>query len=274
MKKILLSIIALTAMFAAHAQVYVSSTTAGEGIDTVTVGSRMGYQVTPDATIAAMTTIMDPSVFKWTFSNSASVRKADGSGVATATTSPAGYFNENNISAVMPTSTGDITLKAIERSIPKADATLGCEGNEQSLTIRVIAKAKIDFTGTLTKGSCSAADYSLPLSLTGFGPWKISYTISFNSGAPVTYNVTIGAISNKPGTTPLTTLTLDIPTAQLSSGVGSYTVTLTNVLDRFADKSLDKTLVAATATELPSSPFNLYIYPTPTTSPIQHIRNL
>ncbi|MFP4058974.1 MAG: hypothetical protein ACLFUC_00650 [Bacteroidales bacterium] len=252
---------------------YVASTVAGEGTDSVTVGSHMPYRVEPDATIAGMTTLMDPSIFKWEFSDGSTVLLEDGSNNATAVAGEPDFFEENAVSVIMGTTIGDITVSATEKSQPKVGA--GCEGNTQTMTITVLPRPTIDFNVTeYLDGACSAEDYDIPISLTGYGPWDVTYTISFDGGAPVPYSTTIGSIADRVGTT-ATDYNLSIPSAQLANGTGEYEVVITNVIDRISNKSLDASLVEAQAADLPSTnSYKLYIYPTPATSPIEHLENV
>lgn len=277
MRKILIMLVSGLIGLSTYGQTYVLSTAAGEGIDSVTVGSRMSYKVDPDATISALS-YMNPSVFQWIFSNGLTVNKEDGTASTAVVTEP-GYIVENAVSALMPGASGTFTVNVNEKSQPKAGT--GCAGNVVSLTIHAFPRPTVNFSGVQSNGSCSAAAYSLPLSLTGYGPWTVEYSISYNGGAAVNYTIsggnayTCGSASDIGGTTANTGYSLTIPAAQLSSGVGEYDVKILNVYDRFALKSLDRALVASTATDLPTTNlYQLYIYPTPTTSPIQHIKNL
>lgn len=269
---LILVLAGLSINFSSKAQTYVLSTAPGQSIDTVTVGGRYAYKVDPDATIAGWVTsgIMNPSVFQWVFSNGQTVLKEDGSGNATAVGTEPGYFVENAISAVMPAAPGLIRVVVNEKSQPKIGN--GCAGDTTGLGIRVVPVATINFTGTQEAGACAAQNYSIPLSLTGYGPWKINYTISYNGGAATPFSVTIGNAGQAVGTTALTSLTLDVTSAQLASGVGTYDVQIANVSDRFMQKALNTTPLTG---GLPTTnSYKLYVYPTPAAPTIQHQRNL
>ena len=258
--------------FTAKSQTYVLSTVAGEGRDSVTVGSRAGYQISPDPTIVALSAIMNPSIFQWAFSNAAPVLKSDGS----ATAPVGGFYSDTAISALMPAAVGSISLNVMERSQPKAGT--GCDGLVQTLNIDVLSRATITFTGT-SNGACSAANYNIPVNLTGFGPWTIEYSITYTTFAGVSspaVNYLIGSGAAILGVLYQTSTSLNLPitAAQLSSGLGTYAVNIINVYDRFGMKSLDLTKVASQVSDLPATAFSLIIYPTPVTSPIKHVKNL
>jgi hypothetical protein len=260
--------------FTANSQTYVISAGA-DSRDSVTVGSRAGYRVTPDPTIVALSAIMNPSIFQWVFSSAAPILKPDGT--AATLVSP-GFYSDTAISGVMPVAAGTITVSVLERSQPKVGTS--CDGLVQTLNIDVLPRATVTFTGT-GNGACSAQNYNIPVNLTGFGPWTVEYSITYTtfagvSSPPVTYTIgggtaaTLGTVSNHGATS----LNLPILTAQLSSGMGTYAVNIINVFDRFAMKSLDLTLVDSQVGDLPAAAFDLFIYPTPTTSPIKHVKNM
>ncbi|NBC82054.1 MAG: hypothetical protein GVY19_01605 [Bacteroidetes bacterium] len=240
-----------------------------ESIDTVTVGSRAEYAVNPDPVIKAFPN-MDPSIFNWSFD--------DGTTVLDASDNPAtdvggGFYADSLIHATMAGSPGQVTLTVQERTQPQSGT--GCDGDTESLTIQVVPRATIDFSGATSDGACGAQDYSLDLDLTGFGPWDITYDIDFDGSDLSNGNTaTVGSLADNVGTGGTSAYTLDIATGQLNQGAGTYTITITNVVDRIGDKSLDPSLVAAQAGDLPGSDYTLYVYPTPDTSPIQHIENV
>jgi len=258
----------------AGAQSYVLSTVSGEGIDSVTVRSRMGYRITPDSIIVSLVEvgIMNPSIYNWSFSDGTTVLNPDGSTAIAV----GGFYADTAISAVIGNTLGIISVSVAEQSVPMAGT--GCTGGTQTLLIQVLPRPTIYYfpPGLLqAKGACAVENYSLPLSLSGYGPWSVDYTITFNAGAPVAYNQVIGSVGNNVGTTPINSLTLDIDTTQLANGVGTYLVQITNVRDRISLKSLDSTLIQAHPADLPTvDSFMLYVYPTPVNiNTIKHIKN-
>jgi len=257
----------------AGAQIYVLPSVQGEGIDSVTYGSRMGYRVTPDSLIASMVAlgIMNPSIYNWLFSDGTTVLNLDG----TVAAAVGGFYTDTAISAIINKTAGGniINVSVAEQSVPKAGT--GCTGESDSLIIQILPRPTINYTGVPKNGACSAVDDTIPLILTGYGPWSVDYTVSFNSGVPVAYNQIIGGVINKPGTTPLTTLSLIIPSSEFIGGQGTYVVQITNVRDRISLKSLDQSLIAAQKADLPAiDSILMYIYPTPKQKHIKHEQNL
>ena len=273
---LILVIAGLSINFSSKAQVYVLSTAPGQSIDTVSTGGRYAYKVTPDATIAAMVpSVMNPSVFQWVFTPGLTVLKEDGSGNATVVPTEPGYVSESAVSAVMP-APALISLSVNEKSQPLSGT--GCAGAATTLQIRVVPRATINFTGTQSNGGCAAANYSLPLTLTGYGPWTIEYSIT---GPTSTDNYTIalanaanvGNANQTVGVAGITTLTLDITAAQMNQGTGTYDVKILNIYDRFMLKSLSA--LTSLVADLPTTnSFKLYVYPTPAAPTIQHQKNL
>jgi hypothetical protein len=274
LNSIVLMVAAIGISFTAQSQTYILSTAPGQSRDSVTVGSRAGYQVSPDPNIVALSAIMNPSIYQWLFAPVRPVLKPDGS----ATAPVGGFYTDTAISAIMPAAAGTITVSVMERSQPKVGTS--CDGNVQTLNIDVLPRATVTFTGT-GNGACAPQLYNIPLNLTGFGQWTVEYSITYTtfagvSSPAVNYNIaggnaaTLGTIANQGPTT----LNLVIPAVQLGVAVGTYAVNILNVYDRFAMKSLDLTLVASQAGDKPAVAYNLFVYPTPTTSPIKHVKNM
>ena len=255
------------------AQNFVPSTFAGRGIDSVTLGSLMAYRIAPDSIIASLVRIgaMNPSVYNWLFSDSTTVLQVNGS---PAIADSNGFYPDTVIGAVFNKTYGILSLQVAEKSNPNGG--LGCiSQTTQSLTIQTLPRPTINFTGNpQANGACSETDFNIPLKLTGYGPWSVDYTITYDSTAPVAFNQMIGGAGNAVGMTQITTLTLNITAAQLSNGFGTYKIIITNVRDRISLKSLDQTLIAAHAADLPTvNAYIITIYPSPGTKPIKHILN-
>ena len=260
--------------YSGQSQTYVSSLIAGETRDSITVGSRAGYQISPDPAIVALSSIMNPSIFQWTFASGAVVQKPNGTA---ATIVAPGFYSDTAISAVMPAVTGTDTLSTVERSQPKAGSS--CDGSIQKLILDIMPRATISFTGT-TNGACSAQDYNIPVNLSGYGPWIVEYSITYTNQSGVSspaINYLIGSGADTLGTianSGPTSLNLTVLGTQLNLGLGTYSVKILNVYDRFGMKSLDLSLVASQAGDKPAGSYDLLIYPAPATSPIKHVKNL
>jgi hypothetical protein len=274
---------------------YDASTTTS---DYVTVGARMPYYVTPDASIDALITlgVMKSSHFKWEITDNAnaavaiSPKKYDNSGLTAG--GAAGYNTENEISVVWAApaaaSATPYKVKATEHSIPGSNVFAeGCAGNTTERLIYVLPvpdAAVASTSATLSCGTIPGATttYNVPLNLTGLGPWDVTYTVQYNSnpaGGPATTSVgtadatvtdanvytKASAVTNLTGASGLS-ITLNGGGA--TNGYGMYTIVITNVKDRISKKSLDNINGTVSA-----STIKVYVAPTPQTGAVQHVAN-
>lgn len=240
------------------------------GTDTVTVGSKVAYSVDPDPVILADPN-MDPSDFDWFFTDMSDV--VTSTGMSVEETKSGSYYDADSINVTWSAAAGSqYKVKVAEVSVPQFGS--GCRGNEVEQNVQIVARPTIDFQGAAPYegGGCGVSTFDIPLSLSGYGPFEITFTVEKNQdGSPVTHTETIGYVGDN-GT--VTTYNLSLDNTHFS-GNGRYDVVITNVADRFSAKSLDQSAVASQASDLPGT--NLYtigIAPTPTTSPIRHLRNL
>ena len=239
---------------------YKEFSVAGETIDSVTVGSRMPYKMDAQTPIYGLT-----FEYMWEFTPSLAIQSLTGA----ALTGSANYYSANEISVVMPAAPGTMTVKTNVRSL--FGTTVLCTGTEATNNIRIVPRPTIKWDASTPVPGCVAQAVSIPLTtLTGNAQFEVAYTIAYytnfdGTGTPTTttgYNV---LTSNT---------TLDFPASVFASGDGLYEITLTNITDRISRKSLDMSLVASTAADLPTSAFKVYIYPAPATSPLLHIKNM
>ncbi|MDR1672134.1 MAG: hypothetical protein LBS09_01525 [Bacteroidales bacterium] len=268
-KTAIISCIAVILSVNLSAQNYVTfQSDARETIDSVTVGSRMPYRMAGDADIAALETsgVMDPSIFKWQFSPSLTILNFAGTAATPAPGGETDYYEEKVISVVMPITVQTITLTVNEKSQPKVGT--GCEGTDSVAHIQVVARPTLAWPGTSAVGGCVATAVDILLTLTGYRDWIVTYNIAYTpyaTGSPTTtttgQTATIG--NNR---------TMSIP-ASVFPNEGKYEITVTNLTDRISRKSLDQTLVAATAADIPSTPYTVHVYPTPDTKKLEHVRN-
>jgi hypothetical protein len=269
--------------------------------DYVTIGSRVPYYVAPDATIAAMAGAgtMDYSEFQWEVLTSALAPLAVasetyGGAALTVGEGTAPWVEENEISVTWaaPAAAGtQYVIRATEHSNPlgAGNFTFGCaDATPEVRNVYVLAVPTVAFDGA-SGGGCSIAPGStfyVPLNITGLGDWDVTYTVAYNggaAGAPATYTLTvadpIAAVTDAnviaqstqardaDGTPSTSTdgLAIVLPAAQY----GYYDVAITGFTDRISRKSLDA-LTAVTA----AGTYRIFVNPTPTTNPIQHLGNL
>jgi len=238
-------------------------TNAGETIDSVTVGSRMPYNVTEQTPVTGLT-----FEYKWTFSTALTVQDFDGNNLTNKGGS--NYYDENEISVVMPSSTGDITITTNVRSLVGGNQL--CTGFDSTYTIRVLPRPTIKWDATTPVVGCARQAVSIDLTLlTGNSQFEVEYAISYYD----TFDKSGGITSTSSDWVVLTSDdSLDFPATAFDEGEGLYEIEITNITDRISRKSLDMSLVAAQTADLPDDAFKVYIYPAPTTNPLQHIRNM
>jgi len=279
--------------------------------DYVTIGSRMPYYVAPDPIIAALQAAgaMDYSQFAWQMTTMASVSvgitPATYLNAALTAGGAAGYYTQNEISVIWSTPNvavgSEYEVQVTEHSVPLSGIfAQGCVGNTTTKDIFVIARPTIAFTLPIQENyPCGTAPgpgtiFYVPVSVTGIGPWKVTYNVTYNGGGPqLQSNIPVGVAPGETDanvfiTASTPTLLAGTPTAAVAglpvtlngggatNGYGVYVVTVTNITDAISEKSLDPALIAAQATDLPQAPnatYSIYISPTPTTQPIQHLPN-
>ncbi len=270
---------------------YVEFSAAGtpESIDTVTIGSRMPYKMDGDPAVQKLVSQskLAPSEFKWVFkpvltSNpDLTVLNIGGTNNATAAgSSTDDYFMDKEISVKM-TALGAYKLTINEQMMLTATKP-GCPGTDSVANILVVDKPKLAWTTKVEDALCDPEDINVPLDLTGFGLWEVSYTISYiahgATGSPSVIktitNTQVGKNSSKAGSYDLKVLGTDINNGQADKS-GVYTITITNLTDRISRKSLDP-IAAVAGTDIPNatSVYTINVYPAPKTKKLQHVRNM
>lgn len=259
-----------TGAFAQTSLLYVNDAEA----DSAVVGARMPYYVAPDGVVASMVTagLLSPSYYKWVLSDGGTPVKYDGT-AATQHGTMTAYYAENEISHTWAT-TGAKTVSVVERSNPLSGLADGCEQVAAvTRNVEVVPVPTIDYTtagGFI--GACNTTTLNVPITLSGTGPWLVSYTVTAPNGTDVSTitDQVVGIV--KPYTASITTLPLviDFTEGALTGVAGVYKVRITKVVDRLTAKALN-TVEGTIAT---AGDYNVGILATPTTSPIQHVRNL
>lgn len=273
--------------------------------DYVTIGSRLPYYVATDPAIQAMTTAgtMKASIFKW-FVTDASDATISGIGVlkydGTAATEydafrtitgGTGYY-DNEISIAWTTGAGfaagtEYKVKVAEKSVTLSSTIQGCEdATPEEMPVYVLARSTVAFDGT-EGGGCGTApgtNFYVPLTVTGLGSWQVTYTVSYNGGAasaPATYTLGLASPSVTDATVIAASTTSRSAAGTPTSGTdgleialpaaqyGYYDIAITDITDVISRKSLDGLAAQAAA-----GTYRIYVVPTPTTQPIQHIKNL
>lgn len=260
----------------------------------VSKGALMPYTVTPDATIAAATTLFSPSVFKWTAvqgGTSLTLKLANGTTNLTgwaATGAPAGYFSENTVYLTMPSTVTDLTdatttaatqvvLGVKERSVPIFDPLLGCEDAGKTLAINVVNLPGLPSAITDMGGCGGSASYTLAYdfsTVTTHYPYYVELSIGHtdlagaSDATAVTYFYKIASASDK-----IILAKADLTAVKNTAGEltnGKYTVGIVNAWDQVSVKALNRTSIAVAAT-LSSG---IVVLPTPATGDIKHLKVL
>ena len=244
----------------------VFTTTGGESVDSVTVGSRMPYKVDAQDPVTGLT-----FEYKWLFSTSPALTIQNLGG--TNLTGINDYYAANEISVVMPTGTGGITINTNVRSLA-GGVEMCAQAKDDTYHVMVVARPTIKWAAGGRNNSCAAEAVSIPLTaLTGYKQFEVAYSINYyanvdKSGSPTTSTGNI-VLTNAM----VAGSTLDFP-ATTFSATGVYEITITGITDRISRKSLNMSLVASVAGALPGDAYNVYVYPAPTTKPLQHVKNM
>ena len=281
-----------------------------EAVDTVTVGSLMQYELEelaqhgikvqyfwkfPFHTAAqakdnVFKSWTAPSTTPTTPGPSGTTTKADASDLAGPPTQDNDWWFKNNaILTYMPATTGSQNLTVNVRYTN--DATALCGGGTSDAIeypIYVIDKPKMEWFGDKKFGACEDTDVVIPdanAKATGRPVFEIQYKITFYAE----YDVDGDPVASSKGAekTQWITLTGDkmaFPASEFLTGAGNngsgpglYQIHVLNITDRISRKSLDKNAVASVVgTDVPSDPFNLYIYAKPDPSKIKlfHVKNM
>jgi hypothetical protein len=264
--------------------------------DYVTVGSRIPYYVAPDATIAGLAPAsMDYSNFQWEVLTAAlaplAITPTTYAGAALTTgEGGAPWVNENEVSVTWgaPAAAGtQYVIRATEHSNPlgAANFAFGCaDATPEVKNVYVLARPTVALVGA-TGGGCTVSPgdtYYVPLTVTGLGDWQVTYTVSYNGGAAATATYTL-TLAN-PAVTDVNVIA-ESTTSRTAAGTptaatdglaytlpagqyGYYDITVTNITDRIARKSLDALAASGSA-----GSYRIYVNPVPVTQPIQHLPN-
>lgn len=252
-----------------------------QDVDYVTVNSTMPYQVTAFdwGTLSGVL----GSAFKWSVSADGTIAKTDGS--ALTQVGSTGYYNENSIGIKWTAiGTKTLTLTEIGRNIGFNTVT-SCPGTDVTLPVNVLARPKVDW-GTFTDPSgCSISGgaASVPVVCSGSQTITVNYHVTFtplvvDGTHPVVNNDVQATISAGGYDKTAVAGNLNVPAVT----PGKYEVSITGVFDTVSEKSFSVSAAGSTdrigtvAVDYPAAASTkvFYLYPTPTTAPIQHIQNL
>ncbi len=244
-----------------------SAPTGNNSTDSVTIGSIMPYQVTGDIHMHALRSlgVLNASDFDWNVPAGGTLLSSSGIG------SPLPTDTSVSVNWTTP---GTRTITTREVPQPAAgQPAFTCDADTQTLFVAVIARPTAAWNGSTTAGGCNIAGttVNIPVSLTGTGQFNLYYKIDFVpfSGSPATV-VDKTTVPLTLGTYQYGNQSVNLSYSIPAASYGTYNVTITGISDRISVKSG----VLSQASDIPSTNFVIYSYPTPATGPINHIKNL
>jgi hypothetical protein len=286
MRGLFLTIAIFAAMFSANAQwvaTPVDGTPAndptGNFRDTVSIGSQSRYRV--NSTMSSPSSYYNTAGFIWANTGGYTLYKADGTTTPLtpfAPVDPDGAVNDSSI-VIIPSATGTFNVTVAEKSRPKFG--LGCVGSTQTTEVEVIALPAAAYG--VDSGACALpVTIPLPVTFTGYGNYQVTFSVqAYNmadvaQGAAVTVNMDNLYNIRTKGTQSYARVQLATATFPALASGGYYVITMTNLQDRISKKTLGYnfgTVNVANANPDAADDYRYYLYPTPTTQPIQHIQN-
>ncbi|MDP4209088.1 MAG: hypothetical protein Q8928_09760 [Bacteroidota bacterium] len=254
--------------------------------DTVTIGAKLPYFVHPDNAIKH-SSYFSLSGFKWVPTGVTLNTAVGGALTPVAIGGTGSYYPDTMVVATFPNTAQNVSIDVLERSVPKVSATSGCDGNNRTLGINVIAKPGVP--------AINDVDTALVYCGTGALNYTIKYDFSLVTAKfPLYFTVTVKAY--KVDGTAMSTTTLNyqvvnktdqISFAQadldaagtIAAGATRYQITLNNLWDRISYKAMNATDLTTNAVDLTAVATKaktsaIYIMPAPKTGIIEHIKNL
>lgn len=235
-------------------------------IDSVTIGSTMPYMVKGDLKMHQLRNIgaLTFSDFNWNLSGGGTLRNKDASGAQGA---------KDTVVSVIWNTAGLFNLTVEEKPVVASGPAFSCTGTSQKLPIRVLPRPTITWGAGPSANGCNVdgTTITVPYSAAGTGQYTVTYRIHFT---PLS-----GAASDVVASTPVPNLgnytsgtqSFNISYAVPSGAYGKYEVFIENVTDRISRKS---GITTSQAGDIPAAATTFYAYPSPTTQPIQHIKNI
>lgn len=319
MKSLLLAIAGFALMsMQAYAQNVATPTAGATAVeatnsDYVTIGSRLPYFVTPDATISAMTTLgtMKASIFKWIvtasdgttpivipFKNYAGTADAKQWDDFRTPSTTSGYF-DNEISVEWTASKfaagTEYQIQTKEKAVTLSSTIAGCEDADAEVKkVFVLARPTVSFIGS-EGGGCSIAPgntFYIPLTIVGLGDWDVDYEVQYNGTggyiAQTKYRLLRAGqtvddadvlTKSDDALVALGSVISGTATSTGNEGLG-YTLPASKYgyydvrITNITDRISRKSLTALTESGTGTTPYRIYVNPVPTTQSIQHIKNL
>jgi hypothetical protein len=205
------------------------------------------------------------SDFTWNVSGGGTLR--DKSGLA------AQGAKDTVVTVVWGAAAGLYNLTVVEKPVVVSGPAFSCTGTSQKLPVRLVARPTAAWGAGASASGCSVdgTTVTIPYSATGTGQYTVTYKIHYTPLSGVASDIVASTAVANLGNYTSGTQTFNFSYAVPSGAYGKYDVIIENVTDRISRKSGITTSLAA---DLPAAATTFYAYPSPTTQPIQHIRNL
>jgi hypothetical protein len=237
--------------------------TGSDAIDTVTIGSVMPYRVTGDVNMHLLRSAGILTSSQYTKEVSAGGAMLNASGLPSSTP-----LATDSAFSVQWGTIGGQSVKVTEA--PQAASghpAFTCAANTETLNVFVVSRPKAVWGAGASASGCGVAGttVTVPFTLTGTGTCNVSYRIAYTTLAGATSDVVSSAPLNIEGGS------VSFSYAVPASAYGTYNVYIEGLYDRISKKSGVATIAG---TDYPTSALTFYAYPTPVTSPIQHVKNL
>jgi hypothetical protein len=257
--------------------------------DSIAVNSIALYKV--DLDIVANTLYNNSGVI-WAvpspYTVAANLKQSDGSTALTSVTAD-GAYDQNIITFLAPSAaTGSFALTAQEKSRPKAGT--GCI-SATTTTKNIVVVNLPTATYGADSGSCALpTSLNVPVNFTGYGKYDVVFSVqAYNmSGTAVGSTVSrtqADLVSSRTSETTklhyvtlLTDATGGTVFTDISTTGGYYEISITDLQDRISKKTLSYNWTSHSNEVANTNPdgalvYKFYVYPAPTTQPIQHVKN-
>jgi hypothetical protein len=258
--------------------------------DSVAVGSKARYKVNLYYNdVVNLPAVFNASGVIWTFPAgyvAGDFTQIDG--VTALTTGADGAYNQQEIVMHAKAVASGLVLQAQEHSRPIIGT--GCiAGNTTTKTIDVVAMPTVASYGADSGGCALPANLLAPVNFTGYGKYDVTLHIAAFDltnvaiGAPQNYNLIDQRDARVAEVATMHRLT--IPSATLNTVAGGaipaggcyFVISMTDLQDRISKKTLGYvfgTTEVANANPDGANQYRYFVYPVPTTQPIQHIQNM
>jgi hypothetical protein len=283
--KLLLALVGIAITASVSAQTYISDTEN----DTIAIGSQAKYKVSLYYNDINPSALFNSSGVNWTFPTGYTASDfTQINGTSALTTGTDGAYNQQEIVMKAKALATGLTLTAQELSRPLSGT--GCVSTS-STTKGIVVVALPTATYGADSGSCALpTSLNVPVNFTGYGKYDVVFSVqAYNmSGTAVGSTVSrtqADLVSSRTSETTklhyvtlLTDATGGTVFTDISTTGGYYEISITDLQDRISKKTLSYNWTSHSNEVANTNPdgalvYKFYVYPAPTTQPIQHVKN-